>query len=149
MTLLDPRFWLCLIVWTAIVAIGADYHGDSTARAAMAMEAKDAKIDLDRELRRGVDSISTQARKDKAHAKATINSLRAAVRAGALRLSVPVSSCVAGHSRSGTGEARAELLPAFSEEVLDDYADADDAVLDLNECIDKYNAVRNGTKGRE
>lgn len=105
-------------------------------------EQADATLQLERETRRAVDAITINSKKEKENAKATIDSLRADVRRGAERLSVAVASCQAGDTGTGHSEARAELLPEAADRIVGIIGEADDAVRDLNECIDKYNAVR-------
>jgi len=102
----------------------------------------EAELDLERETRRAVDAITVNSQKEKQRAKATIDSLRADVRNGTERLSVAVSSCATGDPRAGNPEARAELLPAVADRIVGIAADADDAVRELNECVDKYSAVK-------
>jgi hypothetical protein len=93
-------------------------------------------------------AIDNDLKSGKANAKTAIDSLRADVRSGAERLSVPTRSCspapASGSAATGDPEARAELLPATALELIDIAADGDDAVRELNACVDKYNAVRNG-----
>ena len=103
----------------------------------------EAKRTLERETRRAVDVITANSQKEKDHAKATIDSLRADVRTGVIRLSVATA---AASSSTITGvrdlETRADILPASADRIIGIIGEADDTVLDLNACIDKYNAVR-------
>lgn len=106
-------------------------------------ELAEAALELERETRRAVDAITINSRKEKDFANANINRLRADLRAGNERLSVAVASCEpAGDPGSGHPEARADILPATADRIVEIIGDADRAVLDLNECIDKYSAVR-------
>lgn len=79
--------------------------------------------------------------------------LVADLRAGAVRLSVPIvaaagSACGAGLARDPAiaagnwHETRAELAPAAAEDLAAIAADGNAAVLQLNACIDRYNDVR-------
>lgn len=80
-----------------------------------------------------------------------INSLRADVLAGAVRLSVAVQKArAAGDSdrasqdpaaAGGDQETRAELVPQVAYDLIGIAADGDAAVLDLNACIDAYQAI--------
>jgi hypothetical protein len=108
------------------------------------MEQANATLQLERETRRAVDAITTNSQREKASAKTTIDNLRADLRDRSVRLSVAVDSCTAADPGSGHSEARADILPAAADRIVGIIGEADDAVLDLNECVDKYNAVRIG-----
>lgn len=83
--------------------------------------------------------------KDKAHAKKSIDALSAELRSGALRLSVATTGQQHGDLHSATpglGQERAELDPAAADALVRITAEGDDAIRDLNTCIDQYGAVR-------
>ncbi|RJG06236.1 lysis protein [Noviherbaspirillum cavernae] len=110
--------------------------------AAADRERVEAAADLARETRRAFDAITVNSQKEKENANATIASLRADMRNGTERLSLAVAACQTGTSGAGNSEARAELLPAAADRIVGIIGEADDAVRDLNACIDKYNAVK-------
>lgn len=79
--------------------------------------------------------------------------LVADLRAGAVRLSVPIvattgAACgagLAGDPAAAAGdrhETRAELAPAAAEDLAAIAADGNAAIVQLNACIDRYNDVR-------
>ena len=78
--------------------------------------------------------------KEKQSAKSKIDQLRADVSSGAVRLSVR-SSCAAT-SASGDSEARTELDGQTSQDLIGITADGDQAIIELNACIDFYNNLR-------
>lgn len=83
--------------------------------------------------------------KDKANAKQSIDALSADLRSGALRLSVRTTGqqpASGGLTAAGPGQARAELDPATAEALVRITADGDNAIRDLNTCIDQYAEVR-------
>ncbi|RGE46121.1 hypothetical protein DZC30_04965 [Comamonas testosteroni] len=83
--------------------------------------------------------------KDKADAKHSIDALSADLRSGALRLSVRTTGqppASGGSAAAGPGQARAELDPATAEALVRITADGDNAIRDLNTCIDQYAEVR-------
>ena len=79
--------------------------------------------------------------KEKQDAKNTINKLRADVSSGAVRLSIPVSSSCS--STPGATETRAELDKSVSQSLITITDDGDQAIRELNHCIDRYNQIRN------
>lgn len=79
--------------------------------------------------------------KEKQDAKNTINKLRADVNSGAVRLSIPVSSSCS--SASGATETRAELDKQTGQSLISITEDGDQAIRELNYCIDRYNQIRN------
>lgn len=92
---------------------------------------------------RGFETAAESSRKEKEDAKIENDKLRIAVATGARRLSVPVTSCKqADDSRVGDKQARADIVPEVAQRIIDVGIDGDDTVLDLNACIDKYNAIR-------
>lgn len=83
--------------------------------------------------------------KDKAHAKQSIDALSADLRSGALRLSVATTGHTSGSNYgaiAGLGQARAELDHTDAEALVRITADGDDAIRDLNACIDQYAEVK-------
>jgi len=89
--------------------------------------------------------------KELENAKSQVAALRADVRSGAVRMSIPIAtgSCRAAGSpdsaaaASGTGtETRAELLPTTADDLIELVTDADSEVRRTNECIDRYGAVK-------
>ena len=79
--------------------------------------------------------------KEKHDAELKVNQLRADVVAGAIRLSVR-ASCSAS-TAAGDSEARAELDPKAADDLIAITADGDQAIIELNSCIDFYNNLRN------
>jgi hypothetical protein len=79
--------------------------------------------------------------KEKQDAQLKVNQLRADVAAGAVRLSVR-ASCSAS-TAAGDSEARAELDPKAADDLISIAADGDQAIIELNACIDFYNNLRN------
>jgi prophage endopeptidase len=78
-----------------------------------------------------------QLHKDKEDAQQKINQLRADVASGAQRLSIR-ASCSAS-AAGGDPEARAELDPKTADDLIAITADGDQAIIELNSCIDLYN----------
>ena len=78
-----------------------------------------------------------QLHKDKEDAQQKINRLRADVASGAQRLSIR-ASCSAS-ATGGAAEARAELDPKTADDLIAITADGDQAIIELNSCIDLYN----------
>lgn len=89
-------------------------------------------------------------RQEKTHAQAEMDRLRAAVRAGTVRLSVPTTGAACPGSTtpgdapaaSRPAQARADFDPATADALVAITSDGDNAIRDLNACIDRYNTVR-------
>src|SRR5450830_1119117 len=94
----------------------------------------------ERTLRTELTDLQTRLNLDAQNAKQISDRSAAAVRSGAVRLSIPVASCPsAGGDRH---QARAQLAPEYGL-ALTAIADAgDDSIRQLNACIDAYNAVK-------
>jgi len=103
------------------------------------------------ELNAKVNTTASQLRKANDEAQTKIFKLTADVQSGALRLSIPVSSnsvCAADSTRTASGDtnARADLDPKTSQDLINITADGDKAILALNACISTYNQVRETLK---
>lgn len=90
--------------------------------------------------------IGVQLIKEKQNAKAANDRYLAAVRAGDERLYVNVRPVPAGEgSTPASGdrpETRAELDPTTAAGIIAITNDGDDAIRQLNSCIDAYNAIQ-------
>lgn len=98
------------------------------------------------ELQDRVDDLNTQkVRDDEQHAK-DLESVRAAARAGTVRLSIP-GACRANSSKEASpapatgAEERTDLLPGTADAVIRIAGDSAQSVRDYNQLLDQYNAV--------
>ena len=90
-----------------------------------------------------------QLTEEKTRAQNDRDALAARLRAGTVRVSVPVLRCgptgpggTADPAGSGPGQARAELEPATAIALDRIAGDGDDAIRELNTCISRYAAAR-------
>ena len=148
--------WVLLSVILTIT--GAYFYGhhagykecydEAVAKVARANEEARAK---EAELNAKVNTTASQLRKATDEAQTKITKLTADVQSGALRLSIPLSSnslCASDTSRatSGDSNARTDLDPKTSQDLIAITADGDKAILALNACIATYNQVRNSLR---
>lgn len=97
-----------------------------------------------------LSSIDIHLQTEQNHAKNESDAYQRGLRAGTVRVSVPVvpASCVgpigdaAEHAAPGAEQARADIDPAAAADLDAIAGDGDDAIRDLNACIDKYAAVK-------
>lgn len=80
--------------------------------------------------------------KEKVNAQAKINALQSAIATGSLRLSVAANKVQCTASAAGDAEARAELDPKVSADLIAIAGEGDQAIIELNNCIDRYNDLR-------
>jgi prophage endopeptidase len=130
-------------------AIRADLAETRLAQEALvALNAANLKAKHDTEaLNETVAVLDGKAQLERENAKKANDLYHAALRAGAVRVSVPVAagSCRATGDSTAAGQpaqARAELDPAAAGDLDSIAADGDQAIRDLNEVIDLYNAAR-------
>lgn len=101
--------------------------------------------EAERSGQQAVAAITAAAQQEKENAKKKMDVLRGELRAGAVRLSVAVdaasAAAAAQAASAGHREARADLLPAAAERILDFALEGDDIVRDLNACVDKYHSA--------
>nr|DAN96646.1 MAG TPA: Rz lysis protein [Caudoviricetes sp.] len=89
------------------------------------------------------NELQAKYEQEKKDAESKIADLRRRVQSGAVRLSVATRSCaVSSNSGTATGETRAELDAQTADDLVAIAADGDDAIRELNLCIDQYNAIR-------
>jgi prophage endopeptidase len=152
---MNPFTSLKTYLWAVCVAaiIGSYFWGHHKGHTLATLEQEAVIAKLNEEARakeqahtEAINDIATQLTKEKQNAKAANDNYRAAVRAGTERMYVNVRPVQAGPSATpATGdrnEARAELDPATAEELVGITSDGDDAIRQLNACIDAYNELR-------
>lgn len=152
-------FLLCTVValgWSAAayhaggVARGAEvrlaWQAERTANARAVANALERTMDAERGVATQLAERDEQHRKELKDAKDEHERRARAMRSGTLRVSIPVTaaSCtVPGPGAAGRpAEARAELAPEAAADLDGIAVDGDNAILDLNTCIDRYNIVR-------
>lgn len=104
----------------------------------------------EKQLRDDADALTSQLQEAKKNETYLQTSLDRSLRSGDKRLSIRTASCTAApvptdgtaqRSTAGTQEARAELHPTDAADIAAITGEADDAVLELNYCIDRYALV--------
>ncbi|MBX9612424.1 MAG: lysis protein [Burkholderiales bacterium] len=149
------------IIWTINLTYRTGYDAGAQAASVKASREKATlatqhNLQLQAQTRRAntlQDRLETQAalaHKEQTHAQAENNRLRAALRTGAVRLSIltrsPTCPASIGDQHPGPAPgpdpARTELDPATSEALVTITHDGDNAIRDLNTCISRYNTVR-------
>jgi Bacteriophage Rz lysis protein len=95
---------------------------------------------IETKMQRAAVEAEDKLHQEKQDAQTKINQLRANVASGALSLSVR-AHCSAS-TTTGDSEARAELDPKAADELISIAADGDQAIIELNSCIDFYNNLR-------
>jgi septal ring-binding cell division protein DamX len=143
-----PSPWLILGVVFALLGVyGYGHHEgykeksdeDAAVIASKNEEMNQAKEKHDVELNKAKQALVT---KNKQYVDA--------IHDGSLRLSIPVSSqVVCSSSTSGDGQARVELDGSVSEALIAIAGEGDQAIIELNSCIDRYNSVREITSGNK
>lgn len=95
-----------------------------------------------------IGQILDRNQQDKANAQKTLDRLDTDLRSGALRLSIRTAGKAGGNhgATAGPGQARADIDPEDAQALIRIAADGDNAIRDLNTCIDGYNAVRRQTE---
>lgn len=88
---------------------------------------------------------------DKADAKIAFDRLDSDLRSGALRLSVRTTAQPGGNNGAAAGpvEARADIDPADAAALVRITDDGDNAIRDLNTCIDGYAQVMRQANGAQ
>lgn len=151
------RLVLPVVVLAALY--GVDQSAEQRGRlAAQAQQQSDAVGQLARSIRQSgqlagvLGQFIEKHQQEQTHAQQAIDRLGADLRSGTIRLhvrTIPAVQPAAGtdSAPAGPGQTHAELDPADAGALLRITADGDDAIRDLNSCIDRYNAVQATTNG--
>ncbi|MBF5003361.1 lysis system i-spanin subunit Rz [Diaphorobacter caeni] len=134
----------------AMVAVGkrekAQGEANETERQRQIREAEDSK----KRQRAETDLLTKQLKEAKDHAKTLQAERDRALRAGTRRVSIRAAACVpavvptgdaAKSGAAGPQEARAELVGSDAADIYAVTDDGDDAIRELNICIDRYNGA--------
>lgn len=139
---------LVAIVAIAFLLLYAGWHARGVIEENRSIRIENERLkatqEENRRLTDELNTVNSKFTKEMNDAKTTIDTLRRDVRNGAVRLSVPVPTCAGSSPGAGadSGEARAELDRATSEDLIGITADGDDAIIQLNACIDILNRER-------
>src|SRR5450830_265883 len=152
---LDPTLWLLAIQMLAIVYLLVERQDNKNAlnRANLAAiqqyeQLSQASRAKERALRNELDHQATTYRKEKQDEQVKNNATITALRTGTQRVSVAVRACSTTTNgadptaASGDTKTRAELAPEVAAALASIAADGDDAIHDLNACVNAYNLVR-------
>lgn len=128
----------------------AEWQKAEKVRSEATNQAFAAQIDRSNRLETQLETQATRHHQEQTHAQAEIDRLRADVRTGTVRLSVPATAtaCPASPGPADTGPAtgpapaRTELDPATADALVAITSDGDNAIRDLNACIERYDTVR-------
>ena len=95
------------------------------------------------------EALTETYQKEQKNAQNTIEKLRADLRAGTLRLSIPHTTGTTGYpepmpadSTAQSPENRTRLDPETADSLVAITADGDTAIRNINRCIDQYTAIR-------
>lgn len=120
------------------------HHQAETEQQAAHAQAIEQAQEREHELVLSVNEIATRLQKEKEDAETRKKALIAGIHAGTVRLSLPAAACSGQSTTASTGnisEARAELDGPTAEALVSIAADGDNAIRQLNACIDAYNEV--------
>ena len=99
--------------------------------------------DKEQQMQTMADNHAKDLRKANQNAKTEVAKLQSDIADGRLRFSVrTISACQDTAVTGGNTESRAELDPEVSQALIAITADGDNAIRQLNACIDIYNEVR-------
>ena len=121
------------------------YNQAELVQAAATAQANMEAREVEQKHAKQVNDLAYELKKANDDVKTT--KLRADVRSGTLRLSIPTAGPVlsaqsAGIAPGDRAEARAELDPKTADDLIAIAKDGDDAIRQLNACIDAYNVIK-------
>jgi len=112
-------------------------------------EATDAVRKVETEAFQRLNDLASKHAKETRDAKARSDRIVADIRSGALRMSIPVApACPSPEAQDSTAtsgdrpQARAELAAEAAGTLVSIASEGDEAIRQLNACIDAYNEVK-------
>ncbi|MBK1711308.1 hypothetical protein [Rubrivivax gelatinosus] len=142
----------------ARIACSAAEDRTTATHAEAAASAATGVLYTERDVRQQLDDLAAALRKDFDRERSSRAAVAAAVRAGAVRLSIPVAaaapggaacSAAAAASAGDRHEARADIAPEAGLALAAIADEGDDAIRQLNTCIDAYNGARARLAGEQ
>ena len=132
-------YWLCHLQWEAQTErMNASQAQQETKRLKKALEDN-------RSLQETVGQLQARMKKENDNAQKKYSALLARINRGDVRVSIPVRASsgvsIAGGTGTANRETRAELDPETVERILAVGRDGDNAIRDLNQCIDQYQSI--------
>ena len=133
-------YWICHMQWKA------SESRMNESQALQETERLEKAMEENRNLNETVSQMQIQSKKENDNAKRKYDDLLARINRGTVRVSIPARACSelpeTGHTCATDGETRAELDPAVVERILSVGRDGDEAIRELNLCIDQYKAAK-------
>lgn len=157
---LPTLLWAALAIgWTALAyhlggqahgaAVQAAWDAERTADARAIANAVERQLDTERVLGESLATQDLKHQEELNHVQKEHDRFVADLRAGAIRVSIPVrapacraTSDAGATAASPVAQARAELDPTAAAALAAVARDGDTAIVDLNACIDRYEQVR-------
>jgi hypothetical protein len=149
--ILNPYFWVAIVMSWVVVAVSVYEHEQTEfdKERAVAQAALDAankhSQEITDERNKTVAYISRSLADTQTKAAAASKALDDKLASGSMQLSVPVASCSAmpgdSPATGGNPEARANLDAGFSQSLVAITQRGDQAINQLNACIDAYSAI--------
>lgn len=145
LSLTNPKVLLALIIaFGAVFGWGRHYEYLENQAEVARLNAQARETEQRRQS--DANAAANELRKANRDAQAEITRLNSDVATGAVRLSIAtrsVSACSdAGAAAGSSAEARTELDPTAAQDLIAIAAEGDEAIRQLNSCIDIYNKVR-------
>jgi prophage endopeptidase len=132
------------LITALVVSFLFGHHLAEVEQQASRTQALEQAQEREHELVLTVNDIATQLQKAKEDAQTHQNTLTAGIRAGTVRLSIPTAVCGGESPTAASGnktETRTELDRPTAEALVSITTDGDNAIRQLNACIDTYNKV--------
>jgi len=149
---LNPYFWGALVFSWVVVAVSVYEHEETSfnKKRAIAQATLDAANkhaqEITDERNSSIADISSRLEATQKAADKASKDLRTNITNGSLRLSIPIASsgAVSNNSTSADNhsEARADIDPRYAQAIVAITERGDQAINQLNSCIDAYQALR-------
>ena len=165
-TLPNPWFLLGSVALAIAAFFAGDFHGQSAANAQCQLKLDklaQKTADMNEQARQTeqqhaqqINNFATKLAKAQSDAQTKFDTVGSGIRAGTIRLSIPTSNGFGLQPPKGStlatgdsNQARAYLDPATAESLVRIAKDGDDAIRQLNSCIDSYNEIRGQVNATE
>ena len=141
---IDRIVSICVLVVIVLLAFLAKHYHDQVEyyEEALAKAEKDALVESVM-LQRQIDTLKREYENETRKKQIEIADLRKRIDDGAVRVSIAGSQPVSNDSGAGSSKTGCDLDGRVANALIGITERGDQAIRELNQCIDQYNSVRN------
>lgn len=141
---IDKIVSICIVVVMVVLCLIIKHYHDQVEyyEEALAKAEKDALVESVM-LQRQIDTLKREYENETRKKQSEIADLRKRISDGAVRVSIAGSQSMPNDASDGSAKAKCDIDGRIADAIINLTDRGDRAIMELNQCIDQYNAVRN------